>query len=109
MSIGTESKNYCVVFQLGKASGIGRVRMVVPGIIALVNKWSNRDAEQIFRSNDGQLFGYFFNSAKPMAVMRADFETSTATDNQDSMFIFEANSNLAKVGFSQPASWLSRH
>ena len=104
-----EPKRYCVVVQLDKGAGIGRIRGVVPALVDLVKQWSKDEMEQLSRSNDGQLFSYLFKSAKPLAMMRAEFENSSATINADSVIIFEINEDFANVGFTRIGTWLQRH
>jgi hypothetical protein len=108
MDSNTDQKSYCVIFQLEQGAGMGRVAMCVPGLIKLVERWSGKNMEQLFRSSDGQLFGYLFKSQKPLAMMRSEFEGSLSTQNKDTFIIFEVGKNHSKVGFGQAAFWIER-
>lgn len=104
------SRRYCVIFQLKKSSPITRVAQAVPSLVALVDRWSKGNKEQVCRSNDGQLFGYFFKTSKPAAMMRSEFDSSIATDNDDTMLIFEIGDKFAgDSGFSRAWTWLQHN
>ena len=104
------SRRYCVLFQLKKSSGISRVAGTVPALVALVDRWSKGNKESVCRSNDGQLFGYLFKSSKPEAMMRSEFDSSTATDNDDAIFIFEIGEKFMNLGgFSRAMTWLQHN
>jgi hypothetical protein len=109
MNEKSESKRYCVIFQLGKASTFHRAANTAKSLVVLVDGWSGGNKESLFHSHDAQQFGYVFSSRKPVAMMRAEFETSIATDNNDSVLFIEIGSDFDRVGFSQAAGWLSRN
>jgi hypothetical protein len=109
MSEKPESKRYCVIFQLGKASTFHRAANVAKSLVVLVDRWSGGNKESAFHSHDAQLFGYLFRSQKPVAMMRAEFDTSVATNNTDSVLFIELGHDFDRIGFAQAAGWLSRN
>ena len=105
----TEPTRYCALIQLGKSSDIRRVAETVPVIVKTIERWSKGEMEQLCRSNDGQLFGFFFKSTKPVAMMRAEFESSGANSNTDSFIVFEVGDQFSGQGFSRAWTWLQHH
>lgn len=104
------ARRYCVIFQLKKSSPITRVALTVPALVQLVDRWSKGNKEPVCRSNDGQLFGYFFKSSKPEAMMRSEFDASIATDNDDAIIIFEVGEKFTGLGgFSRAWTWLQHN
>ena len=103
------TRKFCVLFQFPRSTHIKNIELLAPSFIALVDQWSGGKKELVFRSNDAQQFGYFFESDLPVAVMRASFETSPSTTNAHTILIFEVGDEFDKVGFSQPAGWLLRN
>lgn len=103
-------RRYCVIFQLKKSSPISRVAQTVPALVHLVDCWSKGNKEQVCRSNDGQLFGYFFKSSKPEAMMRSEFDASISTDNDDAIIMFEIGKRFTgNSGFSRAWTWLQHN
>ncbi len=105
-----DAKRYIAIIQLNKNSPLSRVAADVPALIGLFDRVSNGEKELAFKSNDGQLFGVFFKTRMPPAMMRSQFEGSGATQNGDSLIIFEARKlATGTAGFSRAWTWLQHH
>ena len=79
----------------------------MPALIALLQRHVMK-SEQVFRSNDGQLFGYFILTSVPTGVIVAEIKASTNFRNCDSIILFEVGEDLNGVGFSRAWTWLQR-
>lgn len=102
-------RRYCCLIQLKKDSSLQRLAESVPSLVALVDRWSKGEKEQLCRSNDGQLFGFFFKSKKPVEMLTAEFETCGGSANGDSFIVFEVGEKFNGVGFSRAWTWLQHH
>ena len=102
-------RRFCALFQLSKDSGLQRLAETVPVLKALVERWSKGEMEQVCRSNDGQLFGFFFISKKPAQMMTAEFEGSGVGATRDAFIIFEVADDFSGSGFSRAWTWLQHH
>ena len=104
-----ESRRYCAIFQPNKRSDMNRVAAAAPGLVGLIKRWSADEYEQLCRSNDGQLFGYFFRSKKPAGMMMAEFQSSPSSLGDDSFLVFEVGENFGGAGLSRAWAWLQHH
>jgi hypothetical protein len=102
-------RRYCALIQLTKSSSIPRVAESAPPLITMIKRWSNGEMEQLCRSNDGQLFGFFFMSKKPAGMMMAEFESSGVLATGDSFIVFEVGDEFSGTGFSRAWTWLQHH
>ena len=109
MTEKAEIKRYIAIVQLKSDSTTERLSRDVPQIIDFISRMSDGPKEQVFRSSDGLLFGYFFNSSAPSAVMRAEFEKCNGTANGDALLVFEAGELATGLGFSRAWTWLQHH
>jgi hypothetical protein len=103
------ARRYCGIVQLSKSSNLQRIAQDVPVFMDLFKRWSKGEMEQLCRSNDGQLFGFFFKSDKPEAMLTAEFETCGALATGDSFVVFEIGEKFSGAGFSRAWTWLQRH
>jgi hypothetical protein len=103
-------RRYLAVVQLNKNSPQKREAADVPALMGLFDRFSNGEKELAFKSYDGQIFGVFFRSNLPGPMMRSQFEESAATQNGDSLLVFEAGQIAAGTsGFSRAWTWLQHH
>ena len=102
-----EEKRYCVIIGLKSDSDLARIRQDVPQLIAWLQRFAIK-SEQVFRSNDGQLFGYFIQTTTPTGVIIASIKGSTNFRNGDSIIIFEVGDGLDGSGFTRAWTWLQR-
>ena len=96
------------IIQLKSDSTLQRIAADVPKIMNFVNRFSNGEHEQAFRSNDGLLFGYFLKTNAPQ-FLRPEFEKCEGTQNGDSLLVFEAGQLITGLGFRRAWTWLQRH
>lgn len=104
-----ESKRYLAIVQLKSDSTLQRIANNVPKIKTIIERHSSGEMEQAFRSNDGQLFGFFYKSRLPGDMFRAEFEKSDGTITGDSLLVLEAGPLTTAQGFSRAWTWLQRH
>ncbi|MEH6477095.1 MAG: hypothetical protein V7727_15500 [Sneathiella sp.] len=97
------------IFQLKSNSNMQRIVEDVPEIIDLLGQVSIGNIEQVFRSNDGHLFGYFLTTIKHFNVIRASFEQCGGTRTGDNFIIFDVNDDFAAVGFSRAWNWFQHN
>ena len=102
-----KERRYCVVIALKFDSDLARIGRDVPALIACLQRHSS-ESEQVFRSNDGQLFGYFILTSTLTGVIVAAIKTSTNFRNGDSVILFEVGDGLEGSGFSRAWTWLQR-
>lgn len=102
-------RNCFAIVQLKSDTDIPRVRECVPEIIDMLKGVAIGDMEQVCRSNDGTLFGFFLRTAKALAIIRANFERCGGTRNGDSILIFEVGEDFNGLGFSRAWTWLQHH
>lgn len=107
--MGQETKRYCALVTLNQESDMQRISRDVPLIIQSIKQTSTGEFEQLCRSNDGLLFGFFMKSSKPTPVIRASFESCTGTRQGDSFIVFEIGEDFNGIGFSRAWTWLQRH
>jgi hypothetical protein len=96
------------VIQLKSDSTMQRIASDMPQIMAFLTRFSKGEHELAFRSNDGQLFGYFLKTATPQ-FLQAEFDKCEGTHNGDAMLVFEAGKLVSGNGFSRAWTWLQRH
>lgn len=102
-----EVKQYCAIIKLADPN-LGRAQMSGPGILALVERWSGKDFVTLGFASDASMIAYLFRSAKPLEMMRAEFDRSPSTVNGDALLIFESTSHATHLSFSAAATWLQR-
>lgn len=105
----SESIRYLFIARLKSDSDLDRVKQVAPDILQLLTRFSNGEQENVFRSNDGQLFGVFLRTAINPHIIRAEFEKLTSTENGDDALIIEVGEGRAGIGFSRAWTWLQHH
>lgn len=98
---------YLVVVQFKPDTSIPELAKRVPGLQGFISNLCNGEMEQAFRSPEGQLFGVFFNSAKPIEVIRSVLDG--ATGDGDTFLIVEVGNLGTAKGFGRVATWLQRH
>lgn len=104
-----EEKTRCMaIVQLANDSTLQRVAKDVPEIVKLIARFSNGEHEQAFRSNDGLLFGFFLKTDS-VQFLKAEFQKSQATTNDDSILVVEIGKLIGGLGFSRAWTWLQRH
>ena len=103
------ARRYCAVIQLSKASDLHRIADSVPGFVAMVERWSKGEMEQLCRSNDGQLFGFVFKTDKPPRMLSSEFESSSASQHGGTFIAFEIGEHCASAGFARPLAWIQHH
>lgn len=99
----------CAIVQLKNDSSFGRVREDAPIIVRTVQSFAKGPLELVFRSNDGILFGWFFETDKPLGMLQAEVNGCTGFRNGDAFLVFELGKGLGGVGFSRAWTWLQRH
>jgi hypothetical protein len=97
---------YLAIVQLHPSSDLKRVGRDVPGLVDMLKQLSTGRHEHVFRSNDGQLFGYLVETRKATHHIRVEFDSSTHTIHGDSIFLVEVGYKAAEIGFNRPYSWL---
>lgn len=102
-------KRYAVLVQLGRAADRQRLAEAGLAFNALVKRWSRDESTLLCASGDGLLFGFLLKSTLPVDVMRAEFQKSPATRNEDSLIILEIGADFTGIGFSRAWTWLQRH
>ena len=103
-------RRYCAIIQLSKASTIARVAHSVPLILDMIERWSNKEYEQLCRSNDALLFGYLFKTKKPAGMLSAEFESCTGSQHGDTFIVFELGKECSSsTGFQRPLAWVQHH
>jgi hypothetical protein len=106
---GEESRRYIAVIQFKSDTTRQRIAMDAPKLISLFDRFSRGEKEVAFRSKDGLLFGILFRSSVPGGVMEHEFQQSDATQNGDSLLIFEAGTPASAVRCAGPFAWLQHH
>ena len=86
-----------------------RLAADVPLVIETFKRWSDGEMEQVCRSNDGQLFGFFFKSTKPAQMLMTEFQSCRGTIHEDSFIVFEIGDEFSGTGFTRAWTWLQRH
>ena len=110
MSDDRIKRRYCAIIQLSKASSMARIAESVPLILDMIERWSNKDYEQLCRSNDAQLFGYVFKTKKPAGMLSAEFESCPGTQQRDTFIVFELGRECSSsTGFQRPLAWVQHH
>jgi hypothetical protein len=102
-------KRFCIVVQLRPDTDLKRLSEDFPKILGLFNRLSDGKVEQIFRSSDGTLFGYFLKTATLLQFIRAEFDKLDSTVNGDAFLIYEVGEQFAGLGFSRAWTWLQHH
>ena len=97
---------YLAIIQLHKSSDLKRVGRDVPGLVDMLKTLSTGRHEHVFRSNDGQLFGYLFETRKASHHIKVEFDSSTHTIHGDSIFLVEIGGKAEEIGFNRPCSWI---
>jgi len=100
-------KRYLAIIQLKADTPLADLARRVPGLQRFISELSNGEMEQAFRSPEGHIFGVFFKSKKPEAIIRSVLDQ--ATGNGDGFLVFEAGSLAATKMFGRPATWLQHH
>ena len=101
-----KTTRFLAIVQLHTASTIQRVARDAPGIIDMLKAASTGQHEQAFRSNDGQMFGYFIESRLPAHRIRVAFESCPNTMNNDAVLVVEIGRETAEYGFKRPWGWV---
>jgi len=105
----SDTRRYLAIVQLKSDSDIGRIQNDVPQIINFLQLISHNEMEQVFRSRDGLLFGFFIKTDAPPYSFKPGFESCYGTLNGDSLLIFEAGETACGIGFSRAWNWLDHH
>jgi hypothetical protein len=101
------TKRYLVAIQFGPRTPVTELARRVPDIRDHIDKFSNGEMEQFFRSPEGHVFGLLFRSAKPLPVMRSILDG--ATNNADAVMILELGDNFDAKNFGRAFTWLQHH
>ena len=101
---------YIGIVQFRKDATPSRIAKDVPKLVAAFERFSRGDKELVFRSNDGHLFAFVYNSTLPLGMMTTEIGGSDATVDGDSYLITE----MGKVGhgtgtFTRALAWLQHH
>lgn len=103
-------QRWCILVMLRADSDTARLVRDAPVIVELVQGFSNGEHEQLCRSNDRLLFGYFVKSKMLPDMMRAEFESCRGTINGDHMMVFGVGDGVSGTsGFARAWTWLQRH
>jgi len=97
---------FLALIQLDPKSRFDRLKDTVPDIIDLLNRFSKKDMEQVCRSSDGTLFGFFLRTKTHPNIIRAELEKLVATTNNDTFLIVEVGKKFGGRGFSRAWTWL---
>jgi len=103
------SKRYMAVIQFKSDATMQRIAIDAPKLISLFDGFSRGEKEVAFKSKDGLLFGVLFKSSVPGGVMGREFQQSDATQNGDSLLIFEAGAPASSVLSARTFAWLQHH
>lgn len=100
----------CVMIQLGGTVSIDRIREDVPRLLDIAKSSSKGEFEQVFRSPNADLFGWFLQVPDDeLHLLKERFVGSTAFRNQDSILVLELGPWFTGKGFSRAWTWLQRH
>lgn len=100
----------CVMIQLGGTVSIDRIREDVPRLLEIAKSASKGEFEQVFRSANADLFGWFLHVPDDeLHLLKERFVGSTAFRNQDSILVLELGPWFTGKGFSRAWTWLQRH
>jgi hypothetical protein len=102
-----DAKRYLAVIQFVSSTSVAELAKRVPGIRSLLAGICKDEMEQFFRSTEGNTFGLFFKSAKPLPVI--DSILDGATTNADAFMVMEVGATHAAKGFGRSLTWLQRH
>ena len=108
MSDDRIERRYCAVIQLRDTS-VSRLGESVPFILDMIERWSDRDYEQLCRSVTADIFAFVFKTKKPAGMLRAEFEECQGSKHGDSFIVFELGKDCASFGFARPLAWLQHH
>ena len=100
-------KRYLAVIQFSPDMFAADLAKRVPSIRNFIGSLCNDEMEQFFRSPEGNTFGLFFKSGKPLPVIKSVLDG--ATSNADHFMVVEIGENAASKGFTRALTWLQRH
>ncbi len=100
-------KRYLAIIQFAPHTSVAELAKRVPGIRGFIASLCNDEMEQFFRTPEGNTFGVFFKSAKPLAVIRSVLDG--ATTNADAFMVIEVTTEFTVKGFGRSATWLQHH
>ena len=102
-----EAKRYLAVIQFAPNTPVTELAKRVPGIRDFISGLCNDEMEQFFRTPEGNTFGMFFKSKKPLPVIRSVLDG--ATTNADAFMVIEVGAEVAAKGFGRSITWLQHH
>ncbi|ERR1700687_6204043 len=102
-----EAKRYLAVIQFAPSTSVTELAKRVPGIRNHISSFCNDEMEQFFRTPEGNTFGMFFKSAKPLPVIRSVLDG--ATTNADAFMVIEIGAGAMAKGFGRAITWLQHH
>lgn len=102
----SKTKRLLVILQLG-SSDIGHIKTVVPDVIETLDRASDCKTEQVFRSSDGTLFGFFMRTHLGPHHIRTKLEGLQTTRNTDHILTIEIGEDFSGgIGFTRAWTWL---
>jgi hypothetical protein len=102
-----QPKRYLAVIQFAPSTSVAELGKRVPGIRNHIARISHDETEQFFRTPEGNTFGMFFKTAKPLAMLRAELDN--ATNNADAFMLIEVGTEALAKGFGRAITWLQHH
>jgi hypothetical protein len=96
-------KRYLAVIQFAASTPVTELAKRVPGIRNFLSGLSNDEMEQFFRSPEGNTFGLFFKSKKPLPMIRS------VLDGADAFMVMEIGATAQAKGFGRAITWLQHH
>ena len=105
-----DTRRFLIVVQLHVRSDIKRVARDAPGVLSTIKSVAVGQPELVFRSNDGQLFGFFIESQLVAPQIKGALDSSESTLNDDAALVMELGQDpdSAELGFKRPWGWLLR-
>jgi hypothetical protein len=100
-------KRYLIIVQFPPDMFASDLTKRVPSIRNVISSLCNDEMEQFFRSPEGNTFGMFFKTAKPMPVIKSVLDG--ATTNADHFMVVEIGETATSKGFTRTLTWLQRH
>ena len=104
-----ELLTYFVLIQLKNDSEMERIARDVPLIIKSLSDLSRGEMQQVCRSNDGILFGFFVRTTALSHRVRIELEKCLGTYSGDDFLVLEISGAFDGLGFSRAWTWLQHH
>ncbi|USG62499.1 hypothetical protein NBZ79_05870 [Sneathiella marina] len=103
------SKMCFILVELCAVSTLQRIADDVPEIISVLKRLADGELQQVFRSRDGLVFGFFMRTSLPLDVVRSSLQRSEASLGDDSFLLLEVSDEFSAKGFSRAWTWLQHN